>query len=110
MIMGMDMLDIVMIRRLRNMDIPMNTWSMLVSCSRLQQTVIRLGQSYIRDLVGDREADWIGKFAERDLPDYSGRDWTDRAFTIGIGGYVCSLTTWILYWSFNNCRWKNADF
>ncbi len=29
-----------------------------------------------------------GKFSERDLPDYSGRDWTERAFTIGIGGYV----------------------
>jgi len=29
-----------------------------------------------------------GKFNERDLPDYSGRDWTERAFTVGIGGYV----------------------
>ena len=28
---GMDMLDIVMIKRLRNMDTPMNIWSMLVS-------------------------------------------------------------------------------
>jgi urease accessory protein len=27
-----------------------------------------------------------GKFSERDLPDYSGRDWSERAFTIGIGG------------------------
>ena len=29
-----------------------------------------------------------GKFAERDLPDYTGRDWNERAFTIGIGGYA----------------------
>jgi len=29
--MEMDMLDIAMIKRLRNMDTPMNTWSMLVS-------------------------------------------------------------------------------
>lgn len=27
-----------------------------------------------------------GKFAERDLPDFSGRNWAERAFTIGIGG------------------------
>jgi hypothetical protein len=45
MIMEMDMLDIVTIRRLRNMDIPMNIWSMLVSLSWLQQTVISLGQA-----------------------------------------------------------------
>lgn len=31
-----------------------------------------------------------GKFAERDMPDYTGRDWTERAFTVGIGGYVGS--------------------
>jgi hypothetical protein len=29
-----------------------------------------------------------GKFAERDLPDYSGRDWVERGFTVGIGGCV----------------------
>jgi hypothetical protein len=29
---------------------------------------------------------YVGKFSERDMPDYSGRDWTERAFTIGIGG------------------------
>lgn len=28
----------------------------------------------------------VGKFAERDMPDYSGRDWHERGFTIGIGG------------------------
>lgn len=27
-----------------------------------------------------------GKFLERDLPDYTGRDWTERTFTVGIGG------------------------
>jgi urease accessory protein len=27
-----------------------------------------------------------GKFAERDMPNYSGRDWNERGFTIGIGG------------------------
>jgi hypothetical protein len=40
---------------------------------------------------GFREANTrLGKFAERDLPDYSGRDWNERAFTIGIGGCVVS--------------------
>ncbi|SCV68243.1 BQ2448_364 [Microbotryum intermedium] len=33
------------------------------------------------------------KFAERDLPDYSGRDWKERGFTIGIGGPVGSGKT-----------------
>jgi urease accessory protein len=28
----------------------------------------------------------IGKFGERDLPDYSGRDFIERGFTVGIGG------------------------
>lgn len=27
-----------------------------------------------------------GKFAERDLPNYEGRNWNERAFTVGIGG------------------------
>lgn len=31
---------------------------------------------------------FLGKFAERDMPDYSGRNWTERAFTVGIGGCV----------------------
>ena len=30
----------------------------------------------------------IGKFAERDLADWSGRDFKERGFTVGIGGYV----------------------
>ncbi|CEQ42035.1 SPOSA6832_03806, partial [Sporobolomyces salmonicolor] len=34
-----------------------------------------------------------GKFAERDLPDYSARNWDERAFTIGIGGPVGSGKT-----------------
>ncbi|CED82408.1 urease accessory protein [Phaffia rhodozyma] len=34
-----------------------------------------------------------GKFSERDLPDWSGRDWNERAFTIGIGGPVGSGKT-----------------
>lgn len=34
-----------------------------------------------------------GKFAERDLPDYSGRDWVERGFTVGIGGPVGSGKT-----------------
>lgn len=34
-----------------------------------------------------------GKFAERDLPDYSNRDFKERGFTIGIGGPVGSGKT-----------------
>ncbi|KAM0753711.1 urease accessory protein UreG [Meredithblackwellia eburnea MCA 4105] len=34
-----------------------------------------------------------GKFSERDLPDYSGRNWKERGFTIGIGGPVGSGKT-----------------
>lgn len=34
-----------------------------------------------------------GKFAERDLPDYSQRNWDERGFTIGIGGPVGSGKT-----------------
>ncbi|GAA5986977.1 hypothetical protein JCM5350_000929 [Sporobolomyces pararoseus] len=34
-----------------------------------------------------------GKFAERDLPDYSQRNWNERGFTIGIGGPVGSGKT-----------------
>ncbi|KAH8921631.1 urease accessory protein UreG [Atractiella rhizophila] len=37
--------------------------------------------------------DNAGKFGERDMPDYSGRDWKERAFTIGIGGPVGSGKT-----------------
>ena len=28
----------------------------------------------------------IGKFGERDLPDFSSRNWAERGFTVGIGG------------------------
>ncbi|CAH7686836.1 urease accessory protein [Phakopsora pachyrhizi] len=37
--------------------------------------------------------DHPGKFLERDLPDFSGRDWSERAFTVGIGGPVGSGKT-----------------
>lgn len=29
-----------------------------------------------------------GKYSERDLPDYSSRNFEERGFTVGIGGYV----------------------
>jgi hypothetical protein len=29
-----------------------------------------------------------GKFAERDMPDYSARNFDERGFTVGIGGCV----------------------
>lgn len=29
-----------------------------------------------------------GKFSERDMPDYSSRNFEERGFTVGIGGYV----------------------
>jgi urease accessory protein len=34
-----------------------------------------------------------GKYSERDLPDYSGRNFEERGFTIGIGGYVLSYSS-----------------
>jgi len=37
--------------------------------------------------------DHAGKYAERDLPDYSGRNFEERGFTIGIGGPVGSGKT-----------------
>ncbi|EJT51234.1 Urease accessory protein ureG [Trichosporon asahii var. asahii CBS 2479] len=37
-----------------------------------------------------------GKYAERDMPDYSGRDWKERTFTVGIGGPVGSGKTALL--------------
>jgi len=37
--------------------------------------------------------DHAGKFAERDMPDYSNRDFKERGFTIGIGGPVGSGKT-----------------
>lgn len=38
----------------------------------------------------------VGKYAERDMPDYSGRDWKERTFTVGIGGPVGSGKTALL--------------
>ena len=48
---------------------------------------VRGGLQY-GDLSGKEDvvADATGKYAERDLPDFSGRDWNERAFTVGIGG------------------------
>lgn len=37
-----------------------------------------------------------GKFSQRDLPDYSKRDWQERAFTVGLGGPVGSGKTALL--------------
>ena len=34
--------------------------------------------------------DHPGKFTARDLPNFEGRDWDERAFTIGIGGPLSS--------------------
>jgi urease accessory protein len=38
-----------------------------------------------------------GKYAERDLPDYSGRSFEERGFTIGIGGSVLASTLSHIY-------------
>lgn len=32
--------------------------------------------------------DGPGSYVQREMPIIEGRDWTDRAFTVGIGGYV----------------------
>lgn len=32
-----------------------------------------------------------GKFAERDMPDYVARNFEERGFTVGIGGYATTL-------------------
>ena len=40
--------------------------------------------------------DHPGKFGERDLPNYASRNWTERAFTVGIGGPVGSGKTALL--------------
>lgn len=34
--------------------------------------------------------DGPGSYVNREMPLIEGRDWKDRAFTIGIGGYVLS--------------------
>jgi urease accessory protein len=39
------------------------------------------------------QMDHPGKFQERDLPDFTGRNWNERGFTIGIGGPVGSGKT-----------------
>lgn len=40
----------------------------------------------------------LGKFAERDMPDYTGRNWTERAFTVGIGGCVSMILMTRILW------------
>lgn len=37
--------------------------------------------------------DHPGKFHERELPNYAHRNWNERAFTVGIGGWVVVLLT-----------------
>jgi urease accessory protein len=34
------------------------------------------------------QLDSPGRYAEREVPKYGSRNWKERAFTIGIGGYV----------------------
>lgn len=36
--------------------------------------------------------DGPGSYINREQPLYEGRDWRDRAFTIGIGGYVLKIS------------------
>lgn len=60
-----------------------------------------VSQHYESDYASDRYySDYAdattGKYSEREMPDYSGRDWTERAFTIGIGGPVGSGKTALL--------------
>ena len=64
--------DIPMIME-ASMDTPMNILRMLVSLSYLTFAV---------DLYGSIS----GKYSDRDLPDYSARNFKERGFTIGIGG------------------------
>ncbi|KAF6757560.1 CobW/HypB/UreG, nucleotide-binding domain-containing protein [Ephemerocybe angulata] len=56
------------------------------------------GASHSHDHGGDHghtheQLDHPGKYAERDLPDYSSRNFEERGFTIGIGGPVGSGKT-----------------
>ena len=45
------------------------------------------GELIVRQLILRQMDDiWLGKFGERDLPDFSSRNWVERGFTIGIGG------------------------
>ena len=34
----------------------------------------------------------VGRFSERDLPEYTARNFEERGFTVGIGGYVAFVT------------------
>ena len=35
---------------------------------------------------------YAGKFAERDMPNYTSRNFEERGFTVGIGGYVTKVS------------------
>lgn len=53
------------------------------------------GISHAHPGVGDHGhsheiLDGPGSYLQRELPIVEGRDWNDRAFTVGIGGYVPS--------------------
>lgn len=43
----------------------------------------------------DEFHDRQGKFAERDLPDYTSRNFHERGFTVGIGGYVHMVSLFV---------------
>jgi hypothetical protein len=38
----------------------------------------------------------VGMYSERDMPDYSTRNFVERGFTIGIGGYVVGFDGLVL--------------
>lgn len=44
------------------------------------------GHGHAHDIL-----DGPGSYVNREMPLIEGRDWKDRAFTIGIGGYVAIL-------------------
>lgn len=41
--------------------------------------------------------DGPGSYANREMPLIEGRDWKDRAFTIGIGGYVLQFQFQVIH-------------
>jgi len=43
------------------------------------------------------QIDTAGKFVERVLPVYDNRDWEERTFTVGIGGYVFMVSCSLLF-------------
>ena len=53
----------------------------LISHSHLDPSVVEHGHSH-------EILDGPGSYIAREMPLDEGRDWTDRAFTVGIGGYA----------------------